>query len=304
MMEAVVVGVGSIGSRHITNLKKLGVESIYLYDPVKGVGTKDWWKQVAGRIVVIASPTKYHAEQVQLALKHGATGVYVEKPAACSGAELAATVLEGGAVKVATGYNWRFSPLAEELRGLQKTHGPFQHLAYIGSNDVTNWRGYGPEYYAIDSVGGGALLTSLSHTVDLVLHIMGPSRFVTAACGHDAAFSGVDTSWMIELMHQDARTSTLSFMWTDRQPMVNKWFGVLENGRMMATTGDPRYWPEGTDMHLECMRAFVSWVDGGEPGNLCTLQQSFETMHALDLIREVATGVLTEEQLRTLRGID
>src|SRR5277367_771725 len=91
-MKALVVGGGSIGSRHLRNLKKLGVEQLGLVEtdssrreavaaeiPVAGFSQLQDGLAWAPNFVVVATPTDLHAAQT-LEIVRAGFPVFVEKP--------------------------------------------------------------------------------------------------------------------------------------------------------------------------------------------------------------------------------
>ena len=80
-----VVGVGSIGKRHIANLRQLGVRHIWAYDPqaervaeaearwgVRGFADLEAALAAGPRAVLVCSPPVYHIPQALAAARAGA----------------------------------------------------------------------------------------------------------------------------------------------------------------------------------------------------------------------------------------
>ena len=96
MRRAAVVGCGSIGQRHIGNLRRLGVTDItalrtrqghaQALDPALEVKeVDDWADLLAGRpdIAIVSNPTSMHVETARKLLPH-VRGLFMEKPIAAA----------------------------------------------------------------------------------------------------------------------------------------------------------------------------------------------------------------------------
>src|SRR5437868_2854820 len=123
-MKAAIIGGGSIGTRHLQNLKKLGVTDLALVEP--DAGRRDEIARTNGVIgfakleealaqkpdfVLIASPSSLHVEQALLAARRGCH-LFIEKPLAIAAdglAELEAEVRRLGLITL-VGCNMRFHP--------------------------------------------------------------------------------------------------------------------------------------------------------------------------------------------------
>src|SRR4051794_1172544 len=93
-MKAIVLGGGSIGSRHLRNLKKLGVTDVGVVEPdalrreqlarAEGATSYPTLDQALSQrpdIVVIASPSSMHVEQALVAARRS-SHLFIEKPLA------------------------------------------------------------------------------------------------------------------------------------------------------------------------------------------------------------------------------
>src|SRR5579864_5075 len=108
-MRVFVIGIGSMGRRHLENLRELGCE-------VAGGRLPDA-DAFAPDAVVIASPTGAHLEALRWSTERG-VHAFVEKPIAAAGAGVSEvhTAAEAAGLTVAVGYNLRFHPAVEAIR--------------------------------------------------------------------------------------------------------------------------------------------------------------------------------------------
>lgn len=200
-MKVLVIGAGSIGARHIRNLKALG-HTVHVYDTNEAqyarLDVKDCWfaSRLEGDwntvldVVLICTPASTHATIARDLLKRGYHGpLFVEKPIA--------TALEDCEVfrswpspVTMVGYNWRFHPGPQCIRD----EGASSVTLSCFTNMVT-WPGQ--DY--------GHPLLECSHELDLALWMNGPGllqsdqcRVINAGRGyhlslyHDCQFTSVN----------------------------------------------------------------------------------------------------------------
>lgn len=231
-MRALVLGCGSIGTRHARNLSALGVEvSVCDTDPrtagalADELGVAAVSREAARRcdLVVVATPTAQHVADLEWALTREAD-VFVEKPLASSRAELArARALAGSAGNrvVMVGCNLRFS---------EGYHTLAAHLPEVGSPAVLlvdyGWwlpawhpgHDYRAQYSAQRSLGGGIVLDAI-HEIDYTLELAGPAAEVRSGCATSGVLD-VDVEDVADLViaHQNGIHSHLHLDYLRRHP--------------------------------------------------------------------------------------
>lgn len=202
MTSALVVGAGSIGQRHATNLRALGVESISMVDPdadrlaracaaIGVTAAASYGRALAARpdVVLVCSPPVFHVDQARAAVDAGAH-VFVEKPlgATLVGVDdlLAAAAAARRTLQV--GYNLHFHPAVRTLKSLVDTGAVGRILwgrAEFGQY-LPDWRpqqDYRAGYTARRSLGGGIILDA-SHELAYLLWLLGTPSKVTCVAGH------------------------------------------------------------------------------------------------------------------------
>lgn len=186
-MKALVIGFGSIGSRHARILAEIGcdvavvskrqVDFPKLYGSVRGA-----LEDFKPDYVVIANRTSEHIVSLRDLKNAGFKGlVLVEKPLFRGTEDLDVSCFK----KVLVGYNMRFHPLIRRLRAELMGQTVFTVQACVGK-DIRTWRpgtDYRACYSAFVDAGGGAL-RDLSHELDYALWLLGGWRCVTAVGGH------------------------------------------------------------------------------------------------------------------------
>ena len=194
-MKALVLGCGSIGSRHARNLIGLGVD-VAVADLVEGaatslaagVGATAVTRETAPPcdLVVVATPTAQHVDDLQWALERGAD-VFVEKPLASStnGLATARSLARAHPDRVVmVGCNLRFSEgFAALSTNVAKAGRPVALLVDFGWW-LPAWRpatDYRAQYSARRAQGGGIVLDAI-HEIDYTLALAGPADDVRGIC--------------------------------------------------------------------------------------------------------------------------
>lgn len=199
--EVLVVGLGSIGTRHVKNLLSLGVENISVLrrssDKPRALAGTEYRTitdidQAFSRnpsIVIIANPTSLHIEPIVNAVNIGAT-ILIEVPLISSRRELGdleelATSFEGNSSKprFLMGHNIRFHPALDKIHSLVRENSLGTSLfsrAQFGEYlpDCHPWDDYRNRYEARADLGGGVVLTSI-HEIDHAVWLFGPVKQVT-----------------------------------------------------------------------------------------------------------------------------
>src|SRR3989344_9182945 len=198
-MKILIIGVGSIGLRHIKNLIKLGYKNIAVADTNKK-SLQDVLKLVKvpayedvpealrkerPNVVFICTSTDSHAPLVKMALMRDAD-VFVEKPLTHSLDGLDSLIKKAtkkkSIVMVACNYRFHkgFRRLAEVIRG--KAFGkPLYYRLALGyylptARKNKNYK----KIYAAYKTGGGVFLDSGSHVVDYLTALFGIMRITSA----------------------------------------------------------------------------------------------------------------------------
>jgi len=196
-----VAGCGSIGRRHIRNLRTLGADPVYAFDSSSerlhgavqdlGVGPCRSFEDGLSRrpaLVLICTPPHQHVEMALNAVEAG-SHVFVEKPLSDSldGTDklLAATAKAGRSLHV--GYNWRFHPGLRRIYELLSRGdiGDLLTLRAEFGQYLPDWRpdqDYRTSYTALAYMGGG-IVRDASHEVDYVCWLAGEVRGVYCLAG-------------------------------------------------------------------------------------------------------------------------
>lgn len=168
-MNALVIGYGSIGSRHARILKELGCPTAVVSN--RSIDFSPSFKTLSEALrsakpsyVVIANKTSEHYPTLRDLKKDGFSGVVmVEKPLFLHQEHFE----EKGFEKVVIGYNLRFHPLIQRLKTALREEKVISVQAYVGKY-LPEWHSgqdYRRSYSAVKNSGGG-VLRDLSHELD------------------------------------------------------------------------------------------------------------------------------------------
>lgn len=199
-MKFLIAGLGSIGRRHLRNLRALGQEDVILFRTGKSSLPDD---ELAGLPVyydlnealqqkpdgvIIANPTASHLGVALPAARAGAN-LLIEKPLSNSTeglAELRKSLAETQK-QVLMGFHFRFHPVLRELKEMLEAGslGPALSAAVHWGEylpDWHPWEDYRQSYAARAELGGG-VLASLCHPLDYLRFLLGEVTELSAWLG-------------------------------------------------------------------------------------------------------------------------
>lgn len=185
-MKILLIGLGSIGRRHLKHLQNLPNMEIAALRSKKGELKKESFITEFYNLddalkfkpdgVVISNPTSLHVESAIPFLKEGIK-VLIEKPIDTSTTN--AELLRPYKKLLRVAYCMRFNALNHFLKKTFDEDLPFK-VSFKRSFYLPNWHPYADykkEYTALKSLGGGVIRT-LSHELDLSLHWFGEPQEV------------------------------------------------------------------------------------------------------------------------------
>lgn len=296
-MHIVVLGFGSIGRRHLANLRslapncKITVVRHRLEDSQLPDGANFLVHSLAEVLlshpdaVIICGPTTLHYEQSITALVAGAH-VFLEKPIACSiaDAENIASTAQSMRKAVFVGYNLRFLPSLQTFRRelLAGSIGrALSARAEIGQF-LPDWRP-GTDYRESNSARvalGGGIELELSHEIDYIAWLFGRAKTVSATLCRksDLEIDGNDTAEILIEFESGTLASVhldMTDLATNRKCRIVGTTGTLlwdailgtvskfdsENGWMLLHDGDG----DRNDMYVAEMRHFLECITESKP---------------------------------------
>jgi predicted dehydrogenase len=186
-MHALIIGYGSIGTRHARLLRSMGHDVACVtknrecpYPAFPNIQAA--LEETSPWLAVISTATVEHAANLKALLKAGFTGrILVEKPLF----ERVRDITPAPGDNVFVAYNLRFHPMVARTRELLAGRTILNARFAVGQY-LPDWRpgtDYTKSYSASRSRGGG-VLRDLSHELDLALYLLGGWKRATAMGGH------------------------------------------------------------------------------------------------------------------------
>jgi predicted dehydrogenase len=198
----VVVGVGSIGERHVRCFLETGRATVSVVDPnaklrsdvARRYGNLMEFDEVELAIqaspdgAVICTPAHLH---LPLALTFASSGIslLIEKPLSTSLEDVPKLirVLEQKSVNVSVAYVLRNHPALAAMREALRSGRwgkPLQLVANAGQHFPTYRPAYRETYYSERATGGGAIQDALTHVINAGQWLVGPVTRVAADAAH------------------------------------------------------------------------------------------------------------------------
>ena len=197
-LNILIIGCGSIGRRHIKNLKKIGIKQIIATDPVEknllrvkrefNILTRytnhlDALKENKIDVAMICTPTSLHVPIAIDAINHG-SHVFIEKPLSNNMERISElfSLANNTHKHVAIGFNLRFHPNLLKIKNLLDSNfigKPLSVQIEVGQY-LPDWhpdQDYRKEYSALKHLGGGVLLDA-THELDYAQILFGKANWV------------------------------------------------------------------------------------------------------------------------------
>jgi predicted dehydrogenase len=316
-----VVGCGSIGLRHLNNLRALGMTDLSVCSAPARVAraleqvdatpfaSLDQALDSGQEIVLVCNSTHLHLATARRAIEAGAH-VFIEKPVSHSlaGVQELLQLAQMHTRTVMVGYNMRFHPVLQTVHDLLQagTIGRILQARAEMGQYLPAWRpsrDYAQTYTAHRSKGGGIVL-DMSHELDYMLWLFGPVVYV--ACLADQLSSldvdAEDTAMMLLQFESGAFGSIhLDFVqrgyarhgkavgdsgvirWQFREPQVE--YRTDESDQWIKI-GFPAY--ELNEMYVDEITHFLACVEQGVEPEI-GIQEGLTTLklaaHALESAR-------------------
>lgn len=295
MTRALVVGLGSIGSRHARILAELECE----IRVVSRRGEGDFATLAEGialfapNYVVIATETSAHRGQLAELAGLGFTGrVLVEKPLDITPGPLPAHQFQ--AVKLA--YNLRFHPVLSALKEHLVGQRIISAQIYCGQY-LPDWRP-GTDYrlsYSADPARGGGVLRDLSHELDIAGWLFGSWTRLAALGGRLGPLEiASDDCWGVLMQAENCPVVSVQVNYLDRpgrrEVLVNTeshtYCAQLGSGTLIID-GEARSFTVARD---DTYRAQHRAMLDGRYDLLCGLEEGEAIMRTIDAVERAAAS--------------
>ncbi|MBN1293329.1 MAG: Gfo/Idh/MocA family oxidoreductase [Candidatus Latescibacteria bacterium] len=200
-MKALIIGLGSIGQRHIRCLRTISNDTVIALRRQSSRGNDECVKKYgiieeedfpsalahSPDFAIIASPTALHLETAQRLAEEGIP-FFIEKPLSHSlkGLEELQRIVTRKRLPVLVGFQMRHHPGYQKvIRWLSEGRigRPFNCHGFVGQF-LPDWRP-GTDYrksYSANLEMGGGVVNDLCHQIDIALSIMGQAISVSGMC--------------------------------------------------------------------------------------------------------------------------
>lgn len=314
-----IVSLGSIGARHLRNLRALrpDAEIAVLRRPAVTVSVVDGADHIFHSMeealafeplaAIVAGPASQH---VSIARRLAEAGVHIliEKPLSVAPDDCRALIqlCKEQNLVLAVGYNLRFLPSLRALRNIVQSGqigDVFSVRVEVGQY-LPDWRkgvDYRQGVSARKELGGGALL-ELSHEIDYALWLFGMPSKVTAFGGHSGQLE-CDVEDMVEVVMEynvPRRLVSVHLDMLQRRPFRHcravgtggsvQWDGVADSVEVHTLQVDsPWQVPDvmlldKNQMYQDELSNFFSSIDTGAPP-VCTGDQGLDVLVVVEAAR-------------------
>lgn len=321
-MKILIAGLGSIGRRHLRNLRVLGESDFVLYrtgrstlpddDELRGIPVESSLTAALGhrpQAAIVANPTSLHLD---VAIPAAAAGchLFLEKPIShtVEGIDLLYSALRDGGGNAYVAFQFRFHPtlrICRELISDGAIGQPLSARVHWGEYlpDWHPWENFRESYAAREDLGGGVLLT-LCHPFDYLRWIFGEVRTLSASAV-PALHLGltVDSCAEVGLVFDSGLLASVHVDFIQR-PTQHSLFvvgtdGTLEwnavDGSLVHTTvgadvlkrWNPAPEFERNTMFIDEMRHFLATIRG-ESSPVSNLQDGVRALEIVSAARKMA----------------
>lgn len=332
--DVLIVGVGSIGERHLRCFQQTGRINVSLcetnpelrqvvaerYGIQRTYGDLDSALADAHLAAVIATPAPSHIP-ISIAAAERGIHLLIEKPLSTSLEQVdrLAKTCEANRVTAAVAYVMRSHPAliaARRALGSGDFGRPLQVVAVSGQNFPYYRPAYRETYYRQRSSGGGAIQDALTHVVNSVEWLVGPVDRVLADAGH-LAIPGVEVEDTVHVMARHGAVLATYSLNQHQAPNENVITTVCERGvvrvwlplnkwAFIRATDEP--WTEHQlpelprdDLFVRQANGFLDAIDGVTQ-LACSLEEGASTLRAsLAIIRSADAPAWTE--IRTVGAL-
>ncbi|XHR30181.1 MAG: Gfo/Idh/MocA family protein [Chthoniobacteraceae bacterium] len=255
---------------------------------------------IASRLVIIASPPKFHAPAAVYALTHGAA-VLCEKPMAdtVADAETILAAARSSGSLLAVGLYKRFFPACEALKGLLEKQPLGRLISFtVEEGGRFGWQAASDSFFRKNVTPGGVLLDIGVHVLDLLLWWLGEPETLVY---RDDAMGGQEANCRVELAYAGGARGQvhLSRDWATR----NCYTFRFERGVVRYKVNDAAHLEIQADGMPALLSGTLQGPGGPERSNpqsfIAQLQNIAATLQGRETLR-----VPGEEGLRSLRLIE
>ena len=306
-MKILLIGLGSIGKRHLTNILALGYKDVtvvsrsgILPEPFQAlpvfINVEAALDAERFDAAILCTPTALHEEPLLALLEHKILNIYIEKPVSHQYGKMD-EILElasGYENNIIVGFDLHFDPglqKVKELLGSDIIGKPLSANAQVGQY-LPDWRpteDYRQGMSAKKVTGGGVML-DLVHEFDYLLWLMGSAQTIACQYAHtnDLQIETEDVAevlirfenggtgtihldyWQQKLVRNCLITGTEGSIFWDLATSSVKWINRNKEENVFDYTGFVR-----NDRFVAIMKTFL---EGGKDDRLTSLQNGIASL--------------------------
>lgn len=335
MLKAGLIGFGNMGRLHLMNCLHMdNVKIVAVADPsekalirAKSMGVDEVYtdyhvllekaKYIGIDTVIITLPNFLHFEAIRSALEAG-LNVFTEKPLANSVSECLKIVnsVEQSGKRLMVGHNFRFLKTIEKMKDcLDKGYignlesvtiewvgnGPFSHPAV--PKPVSDW------WFDRKKTGGGVLLDTGSHMIDLFRYFAGESKVLFSCLDHKFNLPFEDGAILILSSSDSAVKGIINVGWYKKENFATLDFRVVLHGNAGFIASDP-FTPNNFYSHAikEASKNLLRRIIGKEIHPLAYLEiyESYykELKHFFDCVKSDSNPSIGATAIDGLKAIE
>ncbi len=319
MKKIAVIGLGSIGRRHLKNLKILYPEAEVIAVSSSGRmvsgppdGADKFTSELGDEILkeldfaIVASPAPFHWRHASLMLQNQIP-VLIEKPLCSTNADLEKfSRIADNAPATAVGYCLRFlssASIVKEMIDKRQIGNIYNVDVHVGQY-LPDWRkdvDYRESVSAQPSLGGGVLL-EMSHELDYLAWLMGPLSLKYAMLRNSGELNlEVEEIADIQLQTTCGTICCVHLDFLQRQPrrfctltgargridwsLINNSVSLTQDGKTKVVFSEPTW--ERNNMYLNMVTEFEMRISGTS-GHCATLNEAAQTVALINAIKSQA----------------
>jgi predicted dehydrogenase len=326
MHRILVIGVGSIGERHLRCMKNTGRAQVGLvetnatlaqdiarkYEVADAFTNLDEALKMPWTAAIICTPAQTHVPIAQK-LADAGVNLLIEKPFSTStdGIDRLISTVRWKKLVAYVAYVYHSHPGLLDMRNAIHSgkYGKPYHVITVSGQHFPFFRpAYRQIYFTDHAKGGGAIQDSLTHMMNAIEWLVGPMTRVTCDAAHKV-LEGVTVEDTVNLTarHGEVMSSFAHNMWqmqnetfmtvlcekaTMRFEVVNHRWLLMDkiNGPWIPHEFGPM---ERDDWFTRQSNLFVDSVEGkgSQPSPLCTLEEGYQTLRVnLAALKSAAAG--------------
>lgn len=320
--RALVIGVGSIGERHLRCWQRTGRADMSFcevndglretiaqrYDVTRHFADFDAALAEPPDVAVVCTPANLH---VTMATRLVRAGVHVlcEKPLSTSleGIDTLIRCVADKGVTAAVAYVFRCNPASEAVKAALESgrFGRPVELVVVGGQHFPYFRpAYREIYFRDRAMGGGAIQDSLTHSINLGEWLVGPVDRLAADADH-LVLEGVEVEDTVHLITRQGPVLGSYAHNLHQAPSENQFTIMCERGTVRINF-DRQCWSwmerpgeewheeqvervERDDLFVKQANLFLDAVEGKGPVR-CTLEEGLQTLRVNLATLEAADG--------------